>query len=83
MFLEAYLYNLLMVLLVAPAGAGVMAAMALLTTPWREVLKGWCYLTGGFVAIGALAMLPSLLTGDRAGLVRSDCAGAPYGYSCH
>lgn len=83
MFLEAFLYNVLMVLIVAPAGAAVMAALALLTTPWREVLKGWCYLTGAFIALGLLASLPSLLTGDRAGSNPSDCPGAKYGYSCH
>lgn len=78
-----FLENWIAMLLIVPFGAAIMCALAFLVMPWREVLKtfaGFCVL---FWIIGTLAVLPSLLTGERHGQASRDCPGAIYGYSCY
>lgn len=83
MSIYPFLENLIAVLLVAPLGAGVMALMSSLVYGLRYAFGAWCYLTLGFIVLGTLAALPTLLTGERYSQNDRPCPGAAYGYSCY
>lgn len=79
--LMPFLESLVLVAIAAPAGAGVLALMALPAQGWRATLRGWWYMTLLFLALGAVAAAPSLLTGERS--LRGSCPGAIFGYGCY
>lgn len=83
MYLHAFLENLLLIALAAPAGAGVLALMTLPVQGWRLAARGWWYMTLLFLGLGALATVPTLLTGVTYALLDRECAGALFGYSCY
>lgn len=75
--MNPFLENLLLLVLAAPTGAAVLASMALLVQGWKVALRSWWYMTLLFLALGAIAALPTLLTGYKF------CQLAIFGIACY
>lgn len=80
--LLAFAGNLLGVLVVAPLGALIIGWIGFIFKPWREAAKDILNLALFFAFLGAVAALPSLLTG-QVYYLNNDCPGRTYGYSCY
>lgn len=77
----AFLNSLLLIVIAAPCGAGVLALMTWPMQGWRAAARSWWRMTVLFLALGAIGAVPALFTGGA--LISRACPGELFGYSCY